>query len=173
MQSIIKAVALFSALAWASLPAAAETIQISLVEPILVVDSAQPFVDVQVALTNLDMTDTVFLNADNLNVSPDFQADDEFFSNAPISLNPGQSTGPISLFTLTLEPGTPSASYVGSYELFGGVGTDNQFNFDPLGSTSFTVEVPAPEPPTLLFTGVMLVGIASLGRRRRHKGRAH
>src|ERR1700723_791624 len=169
MQSIIKTVALFSALAWTSFPAAADTIQISFVDPIPVVDSAQPFKDFEVTLTNLDNTDPVFLNADNLNASPNFQANDEFFTNAPIPLNPGQSSGPISLFTLTLEPGTPPGTYFGTYQLFGGVGTANQFNFDPIGAASFTTVVAAPEPPTLLLTGTMLVGLASLRRGRRPK----
>jgi hypothetical protein len=167
MQITAKTIVVFSALVFANLPAAASTIGISFVPTsTFVVDSGSPVIDVTATLTNLDSNNTVYLNADNLNLSPYFQVNDEFFTNVPFSLDPGQITSPISLFTLTLAPGTPAGSYTGTYELFGGDGDANQFNFDPLGTESFTV-VATPEPATLLLTGSALIIIGCLRRRRK------
>src|SRR5579862_7297260 len=46
---------------------------------------------------------TVFLNGDDVNLlGLSFSVNDLFFSNAPVSLNPGQSSGDIELFDVTV-----------------------------------------------------------------------
>jgi hypothetical protein len=171
MQIIAKTIVMFSALALANLLAAASIVEISFVPTSnLVAGSVSP-VDITATLTNLDDANPVFLNADNLNLSPFFEVTDDFFTNVPFSLGPGQTSSPITLFTLTPEPGASAGSYTGTYELFGGDGSANQFNFDSLGTASFTVVETAevPEPASLLLMGSVLVVLASLGRKRKRE----
>jgi hypothetical protein len=106
----------------------------------------------------VDNTDKVFLNADNLNLSPDFLANDGFFANVPISINPRQAYWQSRCLRSSWSRGTPPGSYTGTYEL---VGTANESNFDPLGAASFTMVV-TPEPATLLPIGSALVALGSL-----------
>ena len=170
MNIIAETIVVFSALAFASLPAAASPIAISFNPTSTYVEGSQPVViDVNATLANLDNDNPVFLNADNLDLSPFFDVTDDFFTNVPFSLDPGQVTGPITLFSFVSQPGTPLGSYTGTYELFGGDGVADQSLFITLETASFTVEE-TPEPANMLLTGSALVVLGCLGRRR--KGRA-
>jgi hypothetical protein len=116
----------------------------------------QTGISVTAILTNNDLVNIVFYNADNLNLPGPFVVNDEFFTNAPLSLGPGESSGVIELFRFDVNPGAAPGLYTGTYELLGGIGTNNQFNFDPVDTASFQVEV-APEPSTFAILGSALV----------------
>jgi hypothetical protein len=112
---------------------------------------------------------TAFLNSDGLNLlGNSFAVNDLFFSNVPISLDPGQSSPDIELFDVTLNnPFTDlSGTYTGTYGLLGGVDGNAQ---DMLGSANFSVtetsSVPEPSSNVLLAAALgALVGV--------HRGRS-
>jgi hypothetical protein len=104
---------------------------------------------------------TIFLNADTINLDGlSFTTVDQF-GNVPFTLAPegqaGDSSGDIELFDVAVSnsfldaPGT----YVGTYNMLGGSGADGQ---DLLTSESFSVDIsnPVPEPSSicLLLSGV-------------------
>lgn len=101
----------------------------------------------------------------------------EFFLNAPLSLDPGQSSGQIGLFTFGIAAGTAPGVYGGnSLDIIGGGPSDFS---DILASAPFSVDVQgataAPEPPAilLLLTGILMLfggSVAAELRRRRRDG---
>jgi hypothetical protein len=105
-------------------------------------------------ITNLDPTDPVYLNGVDVNLAgDDFTVDtlDDFFANVPISLNGGQSTGMIELFTVTIGQPLidPLDTFVGVYTMLGGVdGSDQTI----IGSAQFSVTT-TPEPDSLAMMG--------------------
>ena len=110
-------------------------------------------------------SDTVFLNSDDVNLtSPSLTVNDLFFSNVPVSLDPGQSSGDIELFDVMLSNpllDTP-ATHLGIYTLFGGRDGDAQ---DNLASATFSVNT-TPEPAGIfLLLGVFAILIL-ISRRR-------
>ena len=117
-----------------------------------------------------DLADpTVYLNGDGFPVlDPALTADDSGFDvNAPLTLDSGQSSGDILLFTMTAPPwGGGSGFYEGTYAIYGGYGGSDS---DLLADENFNIEV-TPEPSSLsllgegLFTG--LVGLGGVLRRR-------
>jgi hypothetical protein len=111
-------------------------------------------------------TSTVFLNSNSLNLAgASFFLTDFFFTNVPLFLDPGASSGKIELFDVTLlKPfSDPFGLYGGSYTLLGGVDADAQ---DILGQVDFEVTatppVSVPEPATalLLTTGLIAMVVA-------------
>ncbi|MGD0871472.1 MAG: PEP-CTERM sorting domain-containing protein [Bryobacteraceae bacterium] len=117
--------------------------------------------------------DTVFLNGDDLTLNgASFTVTDLFFTNVPLSLDGGVNSGDIELFDVTLSNPLldPTAKYLGSYALLGGV---DGAAMDNLGSTAFSVttepSVPAgtPEPGSWLLLGTGLAGLGMARRLRR------
>jgi len=113
--------------------------------------------------------DAVFLNGDSLNLAGggDFTTNDLFFTNVPISVASGGSSGDIELFDVTVSDPFVNAftTYNGNYTLLGGVDGNAQ---DVLGQADFSVAV-TPEPrmwaPVLLLGG--LSAIAAWRSRKR------
>ena len=116
----------------------------------------------------------VFLNGDSFNVTaPTILDDSGFLSNFPLSLAPGTSfTG--ELFMLTVPPGTPVGTFVGTFTLLGGA---NGNAGDTLGTVNFSATVATPEPSSvvLLLTGMTGLGMPLLwaGFRNNLRIRAH
>jgi hypothetical protein len=137
-------------------------------------------------LLNTSSTDTIFLNGAGSTASSPFLSIDvsPFFLNAPLSLDPGASSGPFVLFDVTIDPSAPDGPYVGNLVSIQG-GADGGA-FDDLADVPFDVTVQSsavPEPSTfpLLAVGVaaflfVLRGrnptIGSPGRRTRQRIRA-
>lgn len=114
-------------------------------------------------------SDTLFLNDSGgstsdptvtLDVSP-------FFTNAPISLDPGQSSDPFELFDLDL-PSNVSGMYSGIFTIYGGTDPSGD---DDLADVSFSVDVVGPtvtpEPSMLVLYGLGLLLMGGLLVRRR------
>ncbi len=92
-----------------------------------------------------------------------------FFNITPLQLTAGQSTGFVSLFTVTETPGTLTGSYVNEFDIEGG--TDPTAS-DLLGGAQFTVDAVAPVPETSTaasFGLLLLSGAAVLVVRARRK----
>jgi PEP-CTERM motif len=119
-------------------------------------------------ITNLDPTDTMYLNGDSFNLDAPLSLDDSgFWNNSPFSLDPSSSSGDIELFTVSA-PFDAVGLYSGSFEILGGDPSDFT---DVVGSATFNVNV-TPEPSSLLLLGSGLMGLATTVRRRRAQQRA-
>lgn len=111
-----------------------------------------------------DGASAAYLNGENFTLgSAAFLNGDptDFFLNAPLSLDPGQSSGQIGLFTFGIAAGTAPGVYSGNFlDIIGGGPSDFT---DALASAPFSVDVQgataAPEPPALLL---LLAGLLVL-----------
>ena len=130
-----------------------DTIQIKLSQSTLSA-TAGSSITVEASLTNIASTDTIFLNADSwATASPFLSIDDTpFFTNAPLTLDPGASTGTVALFSVLIDPNTPIGTYdFNSFSIFGGI--DGSAS-DALGGATFSVAVNSahvPEPTVSLL----------------------
>jgi len=104
----------------------------------------------------------VFLNGDSFNVTAPITLDDsDFFANFPLSLAPGASfTG--DLFVLTVPPGTPFGTYLGTFTIEGGA---NGSATDKLGTVNFSL-ITTPEPSSILLSLTGVAGFAWAGFKR-------
>ena len=115
-------------------------------------------------LTNTTGAD-LFLNADSFNLAsfaPSAIDDTPFFTNAPLFLSAGASTGTIDLFTVTIPNGFTPGNYAGFFQVIGGATSNDQAL---IGGASFTVTVqpaasgvPEPSSFTLVFLSAALLG---------------
>jgi hypothetical protein len=107
-------------------------------------------------------TDTVFFNSDNFNFTggASFSTTDLFFSNAPISLDGGLSSGDIELFDVSLtDPFTDSFGLYGGSESL--IGADFSVTAQAPDSTT-------PEPASFIMAGAGVLALALKARRRKH-----
>ena len=116
-------------------------------------------------ITNPSTTDTIYLNGDSSSTStPLLTVDDApFFSNAPLFLIPGASSGPFELFDVIIDPSTPANTYTGNvFSILGGADGGAGTAFDDLADASFAVTVQTPEPTTfwLVLAISITLGIA-------------
>ena len=104
---------------------------------------------------------TVFLNSLSFTAAAGLTVNTAPFFALSGSLAPGQNTGTVSLFTVTVGA-LPIGSYLGSITILGGA---NGNSLNSLLTRDFQIVV-VPEPGTLLLLGAGL-GAAWLRRRRR------
>jgi hypothetical protein len=122
-------------------------------------------------LTNPNATD-VFLNGDNFSLGLGPSLDDtSFILSAPVFLaangQPGDTTGILDLFSLTLSTNLSPGSYSGTFYILGG---SDSSAFNVLATQAFTVNaVPrtsqVPEPSTICLLGT--AAFAVLIRKKR------
>ncbi len=173
MNALLKATLILGLVAAVTVPVYAGTVTVSFTEPALSLLPGQTDVVVTATLTNTDPLNPVFLNGDSLSVPGATAINDEFFINVPFSLDPGQTSAPIELFRFDVAANAPAGTLTGSYDLQGGAGTANQFNFDPVASGTFTVSIQAvPEPSQCLLLGCGLIALSLIARRRAARGDA-
>jgi len=126
-----------------------------------------------VSVINNSSTDVVNLNSDSLNINPNaLVVNDEFFANAPYSLDPG-SDALYEAFTVFIPNGTPIGMYDGQYQILGGA-TDSDFG--EVGTGTFDVEVTGsvvPEPSTLVLLVTGLAGLGAMASRKRATSFVH
>jgi len=123
-------------------------------------------VTVDGTITNTGTT-TVFLNNEDFTLgSGSFSNGDvtDFFFNAPLSLDPGDNSGLIALFTFDIAGGTPGGVYTGNFlDILGGPGFSDQ---NLLASTEFDVTVTSgatvPEPSTLPLAATGFLALLAL-----------
>jgi len=118
------------------------------------------------AITNTSVSDTVFLNSDDLSLlGLSFTINDLFFTNVPLTLDPGGSSGDIELFDVTVSKPLLDAAgkYLGSYILLGGLDGDAQ---DNLATASFSVTT-TPEPSAIYLLLGASVALALISRKAR------
>jgi hypothetical protein len=119
------------------------------------------------SLSNVDI-EPDFLNGASLTLDdPGLLGDTTFFNVfAPLSLDPGVSSGSIPLFTIAIDPFTVAPGlYQGEFDVTGGPG---QSDSSLLGTADFTITV-TPEPhSTALILCAGLTILAAVRRQARH-----
>ena len=103
---------------------------------------AGDIVEFDATITNLDPSNGLYLNSDNVaSLDSPLTLDDTAFWNIPYPLNPAGDSGDSytgALFDVTVPLGTAAGTYVGEYQVFGGSNTDAS---DLLGDEPFTITV--------------------------------
>lgn len=114
-------------------------------------------------ITN-NTSDALYLNDDTINLSalpPDALDGSPLLLNAPYPLGPGENTGSIELFDITIPGGFTSGNYDGSFDVNGGTGMSDD---NLLGTGTFTLQVQpsvssVPEPS---FAPLLLLALLGL-----------
>ena len=106
----------------------------------------------------------VFLNSISFTAASGLAVNTSAFFQLPSLLAPGQTTGLVNLFAVTIGP-LPIGSYLGSITILGGANSNSQ---NSLLTRDFQIVV-VPEPGTLLLLGSGLLSASLL--RRRKQGR--
>ncbi|MFZ0087404.1 MAG: PEP-CTERM sorting domain-containing protein [Candidatus Acidiferrales bacterium] len=147
----------------------ADSLTVTLTEASQTVVQGTTVVTFDATILNPSVTDTIFLNSDGSSASFPLTLDDTpFLLNAPLSLDPGASSGPFGLFDIDLPLDVAPGSYSGTFQIIGGVSATD-FS-DVLANVDFTVDVKSavtgvPEPGTILL---LASGLAALGFFRKH-----
>jgi hypothetical protein len=167
MQSCVKSSCVSVALAMGLfflVPAAhADTVTLTLADPIQSTLNGGTFSFVATVSAPLTNTGVENLNGDTFSVdSPATLDASGYLNDSPLSLDPGQSyTG--TLFTVTIPSLLSAGYYGGTFSITGGPDVSSD---DVLATVSYDVNV-TPEPASWLLLGTGMVGLAALGMRRK------
>jgi hypothetical protein len=133
----------------------ADTVTLTLTDPVQTgtIGTTLSFTGI---LTNTG-TESVLIDTSGLVLDPFTTSQNLIFSAGALTLAPGQSTGEILLFTVTIDPAIAAPSTIIGFFSVGRSSTvDGQ-----LAIQEFSINVEAiPEPMTLLLLGTGLVGVA-------------
>jgi hypothetical protein len=148
-------------------PALADTINLTLTDPVQTGSSSSTLTFDATVSAPLTNGAAIFLNSDSfgVNIAGSTIDDSGFLFNFPFSLDPGdQSTG--ALFTVALPSNLPPGVYNGFFEIFGGSSGSAK---NSLATVDFQINAgsPVPEPATwlLLATGLALLATRIVSRR--------
>ena len=147
MKNIKKSIALcltFAGVLFSGAAAKADSISFTIAPAVQVVEVGDQ-VGFTATITNMDPTDTVYLNGDSWTSGPLVVDDSPFFNNFPWYLTPGQS--------VTAE-----------FTLLGG---DSMSSMDDLASANFNVSA-VPEPSSVALLMIGLAGLAALYYRQKN-----
>lgn len=158
--------------------ARADSLSVTLQQNLQMVLQGTPDVAFFANILNPSATDTIFLNSPSgTTPSPFLSLDDSpFYTNAPLSLAPGASSGFFEIFDIDLDPSTPVGDYVftDGFEIQGGADNGTFSAFNDLADLSFEVDVEGPttppstvpEPPTIALLGAGFLLLLGLGLKK-------
>jgi hypothetical protein len=157
--------------------ARAQTLDVTLSNSTVAVTQGTTAVDFYGTITDPSTAATIFLNGDTASTSTNLLTVDDtpFFTNAPISLSPGQRSGLLELFAVDLPANTPQGIYSGNvFSILGGADgnavdnlADVHFSVDVTARTG--VEAPEIGPASAIASLTLLAGTFAVlrgGRRR-------
>ncbi len=170
---LFTALALAVALGLATLTRA-QTLDLTLLDPNQTVTQGATVVDFEATIFNPSTTATIYLNdAGGTTASSFLSVDDSpFFANAPLSLAPGQTSGPFELFAVDLATNTALGNYLGNgFEIQGGADGGNFTAFADLADANFSVTVagstvaaPEMDPLSAVSGLALLLGAVAVWR---------
>lgn len=149
----------------------ADSLDVTLTEADQTVIQGTTVVEFDASILNPSTTDTIYLNSDTSTTNSLFVSVDDspFFANAPIFLDPGQSTSTFALFDIDLPADITDGIYSGVFSILGGPDGGTNTDFGDLADVDFSVDVTSPvatpEPNTLLLMGTGLLGLIFLRKR--------
>jgi PEP-CTERM motif len=145
-----------------------DSLDVTLTQASQTVVQGTTVIEFDATISNPSTTDTIFLNADSWMTNSTLVSVDDtpFMTNAPLYLNPGDSSGTFALFDVDLPANLAGGSYTGIFSILGGPDGGTFSDFSPLSSSAFTVNVVAtPEPGTIFLIGSGLAGLGLLKKR--------
>ncbi len=156
---------LFALVLLVSSRAFADTISLSLTNPVQSGALGSPLTFTATVTAPNSNGAAVFLNSDSFSVDSPLTLDDSGFFGFPLSLNPGDTfTG--NLFTIAIPSVAATGTYSGVFDILGGADGGAS---DDLGEATFQVNAqsPVPEPGNVLLVATGLAGLAFAGFRKR------
>lgn len=155
----------------------AQSLDVTLIDANQAVTQGTTVVDFEATVFNPSSTDTIYLNDGSGTTSSPllFVDDSPFFTNAPLSLAPGQSSGPFELFAVDLASTAAVGSYTGNvFSIQGGTDGGSFTAFNDLADTKFslsvtgsTTSVPEIDPASAMSALTLLLGGLAVLRGRR------
>jgi hypothetical protein len=155
----------------------AGALDVTLLDPDTIVAQGTSMVAFEATILNPSATDTIYLNGDSATTASTLLTVDDspFYLNAPLSLAPGESSGPLELFDVDLSSTTPAGTYSSNtFSILGGPDGGTLMDFADLADATFSItvspasSVPEPDSSWDMMTGLgLLAGLVVLRGRGR------